>query len=287
MLTEKRINYLASTLLATLCFAMMVSSPTLAATTNTTTTTTKTKTDTTTTTKTETAEITKQTLPWWLHPVITVSGGIATTHVGQSQTLRMEGDFTTYQYTRSGDHSTRKIFGGFIGTEVPLFPKWTLQTGLGFYQPSSFSSGNGNLIQGINVPSSNQFPYHYKVKSRQLLVEWKLLWSVRERFHPYASLGIGAAFNRTYAYTADLPPFFTFTPQFTAHTNTSLSTSFGVGIDVDIHKKWRLGAGYRFTDLGKGNLGLGLIDTTPFASALAQSHLYTNEFMAHLTYLIF
>jgi hypothetical protein len=80
--------------------------------------------------------------PWWLHPVLTVSTGIATTRVGQSQTLTNNGDVSQYQYSRANQRSSELMWGGFVGTEIPLNQQWAVQVGLGYYQPQSFSSGN-------------------------------------------------------------------------------------------------------------------------------------------------
>lgn len=226
-------------------------------------------------------------MPWWLHPVMTISGGIATAQVGRTQTLTMDDDFTTYAYAKNGAYSSKMIWGTFIGTEIPLHPDWALQLGFGYYQPASFSSGTGILTQGIDESSSDQYPYSYQVISRQLLAEGKLLWRVKERFHPFATLGLGAAFNYAYNYTVTIPPFTAFSPQFTSHSNTAFSYSVGAGMDIDINKNWRIGGGYRYTDLGKTKLGAGLIDATPFTSTLTQSNLYAQEVMANITYLIF
>lgn len=268
---RKKVCYLATTL--TIC-GLIASNPIFAATT------------TTTDPSATPHESRLFDMPSWLHPVLTASGGMAIAQVGKSQTLTMSNDFSTYQYANNGAHSSQVFWGGFLGTEIPLRPQWGLQLGIGYYAPSTFYSGTGILTQGIDAPSSDQYPYNYKVISRQLLAEGKLLWSVKERYHPYASLGIGAAFNRAYSYAVTIPAFTTFSPQFTNHSNTSFSYNVGVGMDVDINKNWRAGAGYRFTDLGKADLGLGQIDVTPFTSALTQSHLYAQEVMAQLTYLI-
>ncbi len=222
---------------------------------------------------------------WWFSPVLTVSSGAEFAKVGSSQTLSMNGDFTTYQYASSGSSSNQAFWGGFLGTEISLQQQRFLQLGISFYAPNSFSSGTGILTQGVDPASSDQFTYHYKVKNRLFLAEAKLLGKVKEHLHPYVSLGLGAAFNQAYAYTTNVPFSLTFTPEFTNHSTTSFAYSVGVGIDVDIHQNWRLGAGYRFVGLGQANLGNGLIDTTSFTSTLTQSNLYAQTVMAQLTYL--
>jgi opacity protein-like surface antigen len=225
----------------------------------------------------------------WVNPVFTLSSGVGIAKLGTSQSLSMPSDFTQYNYTIGNSHSTQMLWGVFVGTEIPLRPLWAAQVGIGFYQPSSFNTKSGVLTQGVDAASSDRYPYNYNVKSRQLLLEAKLLWQYKERFHPYALVGLGAAFNNTYGFDVNIPPCCscsTFTPAFTNQNTTSFSYSVGLGIDVDIEKNWRAGVGYRFAGLGKANLGLGFIDTTPFSSTLKQSNLYAQEILAHLTYLV-
>lgn len=223
--------------------------------------------------------------PFSVHPVITISAGAAVAKVGQSQTLTMDGDFTEYRYSAGDSHSNQLLGGVFVGTESFLSPRWGLQFGLGFYIPKRFSA-EGILSQGIDIPSSDLFTYRYKVRTSQLLVEGKLLYIIREQFYPYVVLGLGTAFNRAYDYSTTVPPFLTFTPQFMDHKTTHFSYSVGAGLDINVLTSLRLGAGYRFADFGKTNLGDGTIDVLPFTSTLQQSHLYVHQAMVQLTYLI-
>jgi opacity protein-like surface antigen len=231
------------------------------------------------------SNILPDTRPWWFSPLVTVSGGIEAARPGSSQTLNMSSDFITYQYNSSDASSNRLLLGIFAGTEIPLQQQRTLQLGLGFYSPGSFSSGRGILTQGVDPGSSDQYTYNYKVKNNLLLAEGKLSCTMQQILHPYALAGLGVSFNNAYSYTTTVPPFLTFTPEFTNNTNTSWAYSLGVGIDVDIQKNWRLGVGYRFANLGQANLGPGLIDTTLFTSTLFQSNLYAQACLMQLTYL--
>ncbi|WP_392536644.1 outer membrane protein [Legionella sp. 227] len=221
----------------------------------------------------------------WFHPFITLSGGVAVAKTGHSQTLNMEGDFTTYQYTPSHDHSNRMLWGGSIGTEVPINSLWALQLGISYYRPNNFSS-SGILIQGVDEQSADEFTYNYKIKSSQLFFEGKLLHSVKQIFHPYVSLGLGAAFNNASNYQTSVPPFLTFTPEFEDHKTTNFAYSLGLGIDMDLGKNWRLGFGYRYVGLGEANLDEGMLDVIPFTSTLTLPHLYMQEAIVQLSYLI-
>ncbi|VEB38698.1 outer membrane protein [Legionella cherrii] len=221
----------------------------------------------------------------WFHPFFTLSGGVAVAKTGHSQTLNMDGDFTTYQYTPRHDHSNRTLWGGAIGTEVPINSLWALQLGISYYRPNNFSS-SGILLQGIDEQSADEFTYNYKIKSSQLFFEGKLLHSVKTIFHPYASLGLGAAFNQASNYQTSVPPFLTFTPEFEDHKTTNFAYSLGLGIDMDLCKNWRLGVGYRYVGLGEANLDEGMLDVIPFTSTLTLPHLYMQEAMVQISYLI-
>ncbi|MCL9684823.1 outer membrane protein [Legionella maioricensis] len=222
----------------------------------------------------------------WFRPVLTVSSGLAASRIGQSQTLSMVNDFTTYQYAANNEYYNKMLWGGFLGTEIPVCPQWILQLGLGVYLPNAFSA-EGILIQGVDEQSSDLFPYSYKVKNHQFLGEGKLLGSIKDNYHPYVSAGLGVAVNKAYTYSAYVPPFLTFTPQFTNYSTTSFAYSIGAGMDIDIKKNWRLGAGYRFTGVGDANLGYGFLDVIPFPGTLTQSNLYIQEVLVQLTYLMY
>jgi opacity protein-like surface antigen len=223
--------------------------------------------------------------PWWYNPIVTLTGGAATARVGQTQLLTMSGDFTKYDYAANGGHSSRPLLGAFIGTELPVYD-YKLDLGLAYYQPFVFSSGNGILTQGVDASSDDQYTYSYKVQSHQFLIEAKLLWDAQERYHPYLTAGAGIGFNRSYDYQNTVPPFLTFTPEFSSYTSTVFTYSLGAGIDVDVRRNWRFGLGYRFTDLGRTALGRGNLDTTSFDPVIAQSALYAQEIVAQFTYLM-
>lgn len=119
----------------------------------------------------------------WFHPFFTLSGGVAVAKTGHAQTLNMDGDFTTYQYTPRHDHSNRMLWGGSIGTEVPMNLLWSLQLGISYYRPNNFSS-NGILIQGIDEQSADEFTYNYKIKSSQLFLKASYYTLLKRFFIP-------------------------------------------------------------------------------------------------------
>lgn len=217
-------------------------------------------------------------------PVFTLSSGVASAAVGESQTFPLI-DNNIYQYAANHRHDSEILWGGFIGTEMQFKRDWRIQLGVGYYQPGAFKQ-TGLLTQGPTQESSDIFPYSFRTLSRQLLLESKIMFNPSPRYHPYFSVGLGAAFNTDYAYQIPYPIFMLFTPLFASQTNTTFSYSLGMGVDVDLMTCLRLGLGYRFADFGKNELSPGVIDVTPITNTLQQSHLYSQILLVQLTYVL-
>lgn len=219
-------------------------------------------------------------------PFLSLYGGVAAaSNAGRTQTLAMEGDFTTYQYFANKSDSNTILWGGTLGTEVTLNSKWDLQLGVSFYKPEDISS-SGVLVQGVDPQSADSFNYSYHLKSSQLLIEGKILRVFNKIYWPYLSLGLGATFNKASNYQTNVPPFLTFTPNFADHKVTHFAYSLGTGIDVSIQENIRLGIGYRYVDLNKANLGSGVIDTTPIPQTLAQSNIHMHQALIQISYIV-
>jgi len=216
-----------------------------------------------------------------IQPVFTFTAGASISQLGQSQSFAPL-DLCSYHYKPQGS-KINMLWGGFIGSEVKRSPSWGLIAGLGYYQPNSLST-KGTLTQGADPTSDNAYSYRYQTQSQQLLAEGKLYWVVKERIQPFLMVGIGAAFNKTSNYQTSVPPFLEFTPAFSNHTQTNFTYAVGPGIDVSLTKSFRVGVGYRFTDLGSANTGSGQLDTIPISNTLKQSHLYANQILAQFTY---
>jgi opacity protein-like surface antigen len=127
--------------------------------------------------------------------------------------------------------------------------------------------------------------YSYNIVSRQLLLETKLLATWQQRYYPYFSLGLGEAFNNAYGYTISNPAYVALTPMYSAQRNHSFTYRVGFGMDVELIPHLRMGLGYRFSDLGKFNLGTALVKSASINAILKQTHLYTNEVLGQLSYL--
>lgn len=221
------------------------------------------------------------------NPFITLIGGASfNSKAGQSKYFPATNEvFSYYNYHDYNIRQTDSIFGGSVGSEFLLNPKWALQGSISYYQPSTFNV-KGIVTQGVDTSSENQYSYKYAIQVHQLLIESKLLYNL-QYYHPYLSAGVGTAWNKSKNYTVNIqPPFTTFSNQFKDGTHASFSYSLGFGVDRNITEYVRLGVGYRFTDFGSSETGHGIIDTVRTSHALSQSHLYTNLLLAQFTVLL-
>lgn len=221
-------------------------------------------------------------------PLITLTGGAAfTSNAGTTNNIPPQnGIFSFYNYKPNQSTQTQSYLGGFLGAEHLIRPQWLVQAGLSYYQPSSFGV-HGIVSQGVNVATQNQYAYQYSIKSYQLLAEGKLLYKETRwnRFLPYLSGGIGAAWNNARYFNVMIVPMFTtFSNQFANHSSSSFSYSVGAGVDIDVAQGMRLGVGYRFIDLGRVATGYSTINDVSTNYTLSQQHFYLNAVAAQFTF---
>lgn len=220
------------------------------------------------------------------HPVLSIGGGISTSStVGNSNNFPIQNPATDefYDYSANQSAQTSGLLDSFLGIEWNVRPNWIMQVGVDYNQTSPFSA-RGTFLQGADAESADSYEYHYGVLTRQLLLEGKLLYTLKDRYHPYLLAGLGTAFNKAYDFYTNVPPTLTFTRMYANNATTSFSYALGVGIDTDISPQLRLGVGYRFTDLGQVKLGNATIDTSNVYGTLTQSDLYANELLLQLTW---
>jgi len=221
-------------------------------------------------------------------PVLSTGAGVSiSSDVGRSKNFPIE-NFTTdefYNYSANRHAQTAALFDVSLGMEWNLCSNWLLQTGVDYNQASPFYA-KGILTQGADSRSADTYTYRYHILTKQLLAQAKLLYTVAERYHPYAVIGLGAAFNQAIDYGTDVPPNLTFTRLYHSESNTAFSYAVGIGADMDVGDYMRLGIGYRFTDSGQVKLGKAMIDTSSVAGTLDQSHLYANQVLAQVTWKI-
>jgi opacity protein-like surface antigen len=225
-----------------------------------------------------------------MQPIIILTGGIESRAGQQSQSLYFEN--TVFHYQPHSSTRLNIIAGVFVGAEYSLKQNLTWQLGLAYYQ-SNRSSIHGQETQANteNPDATNLWNYQYKLSSRQLLFENKISVIFRQRYRPYLLAGLGEGFNRAYAFQAvPLNSGEVATAIYTNNSSTSFVYSLGVGVDIDITKQIRAGAGYRYTNLGQINLGQGVLDTGIGGSifsipALKSNHINNHEILIQLTYL--
>jgi opacity protein-like surface antigen len=218
-----------------------------------------------------------------LQPVFIFTAGASIFKLGQSQSFAPL-DLCSYNYHPNGANTANMLWGGFIGSEVKQSPSWGIVAGLGYYQPNDLST-QGILTQGADALSSDTYSYRYRTQSQQVLAEGKWFWIAKEQIQPFLMAGIGAAFNKTFNYQTNVPPFLEFTPEFFNHTKTNFTYVIGPGIDIRLTKSFRIGVAYRFADLGSANTGSAQLDEIPISSTLKQSHLYANQIIAQFTFI--
>jgi opacity protein-like surface antigen len=221
------------------------------------------------------------------HFIISLGGGAAlSSDTGASKNFPSNNPITTENYDYDAIHNTQSagLFNIFLGREWYLKRNFDVQAGLSYYYLGSLKA-TGHVTQGMDAPSSDTYHYDYEIQNQQLLVETKWLY-VYKKYHPYLLVGLGASFNRAKDFDVHIPNFTAFSREYSGHSTTSFTYDVGVGLDYDVNPFTRLGLGYRFADLGKAKLGSAVIDTTSVSGTLSQSHLYTNELLIQLTFLI-
>ncbi|WP_133137273.1 outer membrane protein [Legionella rowbothamii] len=223
--------------------------------------------------------------------VVSLIGGYASVNAGSSVSYLGDDD-SVYTYRSSKDVHSDGFIGGFIGLEHSL--PWynvLLQAGVeySYFGPVT---GHGFNTAGIEPETSTLYRYQYRFQTQQVLASAKFLVTTHERYHPYASLGLGAAFNdlgrfRTATVvTGDLNS----TPYFSNNNNSQFSYSLGAGVDVDVNQNVRVGLGYRFSGFGKGEFKGGHIIagdyTAPVPFTYGIRNLYANQLVAQISYII-
>ena len=221
----------------------------------------------------------------YLNPVIAFDAGINTSFdVGTSQNFpAADTNSQFYDYTANTSRQSVGLAGIFLGYEWEWRTPWLIQTGISYHQSSAFTA-KGTLTQGLDTASQDTYQYQYDILVRQLLIESKWLYTIQQ-YHPYVLAGAGVAFNTASDYTTTVPTESNLTAEYQNYTTTSFSYALGFGVDTDLSDHVRLGLGYRFTDLGKAQLGNATYNGIPVAGGFGQTHLYAQQLLAQLTYI--
>ncbi|WP_058534844.1 outer membrane protein [Legionella saoudiensis] len=223
--------------------------------------------------------------------VVSLIGGYASVNA-DSRVSYLGDDDNVYTYRSSKDGHNDGFIGGFIGLEHPL--PWynvLLQAGIeySYFGPVTVHGVN---TAGIEPETSTLYHYQYRFQTQQVLASAKFLMTTYERYHPYASVGLGAAFNdlgRFRAVTAEIDNINS-TPYFRDNNKSQFSYSLGAGVDVDINQNIRMGLGYRFSGFGKAAFKGGHIVAGDYTASVPFTYgirnLYANQLVAQISYII-
>ncbi|MDX1901229.1 MAG: outer membrane beta-barrel protein [Gammaproteobacteria bacterium] len=216
-----------------------------------------------------------------LHPVFGIAYGVDNVNLTQNKIIALIAPFeNTYKSSHRGEAS---VYNLFVGVESAFQHNIFGQIGLSYYLTNTLTT-KGDILQ-FNDPSFNNLSYQFKTKNQRILIETKLLFTLKQNLHPYLLAGAGLAFNRSYGYSeqsldgASVP----MQSSFANHSATSFSYTVGLGVDVDVSTHVRLGGSYRYVDLGQA--GLGTTASQSSTQTLNYNHLKTNEFLVQLDYI--
>lgn len=223
-------------------------------------------------------------------PVIAAFGGFANINMNHSQRF-IGTDDDVFSYQSRSHNQTNGLVGGFLGAELPFAnANFSMQAGVAYtyYGNNTLRGDNG---VGIMPSTTTFYHYHYRVQTQQVAAVGKLLTTFHTILHPYALVGLGAAFNHAGNFDADTQQIgnLNLTPNFRSHSRSSFSYNLGLGLDADVNDHVRVGLGYQWSDLGKASLGAGRIVfnqyTFPVSFTLNTRQLYANQLIAQISYL--
>jgi opacity protein-like surface antigen len=217
-----------------------------------------------------------------LQTILSFAVGPSLVKSGNAQTLNLPDSSISYFHPRH-PVQVQTLYNAFLGVVYQFLPKWALQAGISYTQPSTFT------IEGIEAQntSSRNYDFNYNVAARQLLVEGHIVYDYGI-LHPYFSFGMGPSFNSAYLYQSFPPPGTSNSPTFMNDNNMAFSFALGFGVDVDVMKSVRLGLGYKFSDFGRADLGqgtqfTGTINQAYLSRTIEQNNLYSNALLAQIT----
>lgn len=221
-----------------------------------------------------------QEIPLIWSPIITLSGGPAWTTPGQALYLYPLVPFPQVNYYLPTNGTSTIATGEiFFGLRHLILSEIIGELGLGI------AGATDAEVSG--VIDVNRFPgagvYNYKVDHGRIELKGKLI-SSRCRVQPYISGSFGAGINNSHDFrAATIDPFLFPAPWFGNQANIAFSYTFGAGLQYVLNRNWQVGIGYEFADWGTSQLGP---DKLTAINGPNLTHLYTNELLFSLSYLI-
>lgn len=229
-----------------------------------------------------------------IQSILSVQGGYSANNLGSSSKIYVNALADTFTYYNKNNSTSTGFIGGFIGAEVPFswlpHPGMRLQTGVEYNYFGSAHIAGVNTV-GLEPALATVYQYNYQVQTQQVLGIIKLLATTYERFYPYGEVGLGAAFNKANRYRATTTDagVINLTPYFIDQTNSQFSYSLGVGVDMQMMEKIRVGLGYRYSNFGTPSLGAGAVTygsySYPVPFRLNNVRADANQLLARISYI--
>lgn len=219
----------------------------------------------------------------WSNYIITVSGGPIWNTAGFTQTLYLQ-DGIVSQYNANKDLVTSGSLELFAGLERDI--NATFKTGLGLaVAGSGVTNVSGTIWQDAD-PTFNNFNYNYKINQLRVSVKGKLLAKDTPFVHivqPYATVGLGVGFNRSYGYSETATLFQAIaSPPFQSNTTTAFTYTVGLGVQKNINTHWQAGVGFELANWGPSSLAPAVGQT--LNRGLSLNQLYTQELQFSISY---
>jgi len=215
--------------------------------------------------------------------VLTVETGSDSVYFKLTRNITLE---QPYQDSFADENHSTALFGGlFAGLEQPLRRGLLWQIGLSYYLTSPLTA-NGTIFQFTDTSFGN-LNFQSQIRSQRVLVETKLLATLplTMPLHPYLLAGLGGAANTAYGYNeTQVMSYAVLHPdRFSSHTTYSPSYALGLGMELELNPRLRLGGGYRYVYLGSASLGS--MPSQESSDKLKYKNLVSNEFVFSLSYL--
>lgn len=214
-----------------------------------------------------------------LLPFTSLSLGADLIRIGRSQAINFAPEITN-TFTAANENKPSASMGLVLGFEKKLSHDIFFQLGMTSYFNTEVNA-TGHVWE-FSLPEFDNFIYHYRIQSSRIMLSSKLMTTIPTKIHPYLNAELGMGFNQARGFAqdrlvADSVPMIPFND----HVEQSLSWALGVGFDIEINSKARIGLGYQFANLGKTKLGLTPSQATN--NTLSLSNMYTHQLRVQLT----
>lgn len=214
------------------------------------------------------------------YPIFSFSTGLQKNKVNINKDITLiEPLQNNYFSNKNNQEITFEVFAGF---EFNLNKNLLNQLGFGYYDSNRLKV-SGKINQFAD-PNFNNLNFSYFIQAKRLILENKFLFNYK-LYYPYAILGIGKGFTRSYGYKEDpivsgVEPMY---PGFKSNKVNSMLTLWGFGLDRELNNKLRLGISFRQSKIS--NTNLGLVPEQESNTKIAANNLKFKEYFLQLSYL--